>query len=265
MTREKPEHSEVVSSISRAVTQDGYVVVPAVSGERLQVLHKELEGLVKKNNDMPLRADNFNGEPISGCKDRYQSTAKNFKNKEKGLRWTRVSDELGRDVAALLSLLFGDVGVSYRVCQPASLFSVGNSKLGTERADRNEGVQGAHRDYGWVEIMNAIKTAKKNRGRLYRAFGAVCSLEFGTKLRVFPGSHTQREEDIDYFSRFVDVDVPPGSLIVFADTLVHAGVGFVTSNLRQHFHLTADTPYRWQSVAPPGNVFSYARLASFDG
>lgn len=258
--RKKKEHAGLVSTIKTALDKDGYVVLPAIDLQRLESSHRSLERLVKKDPNGRLTRDNFRGGPISGDSNRLQTIIGNFGiHDAKAREWLAVSHTLGEDVCALLSVLFGDEETVYKVGQPATLLSIGNPAIGTEGVGLDEGTQFPHRDYPWDIVQSSLK---RHADGLYRAFGCICALEFATKLRVYPGSHLRTEDEID-FESYLDVDVPRGSLILFRDTLMHCGAGYVLSNLRQHFNVNADNAKGRRSIAPPGDIFKYAKEAKF--
>lgn len=235
-------------------------MVPALEVARIEDLRARLATLVRKDKNRPLRRDNFKGRKISRENGRLQAIADDFNGPEQR-KWLKISNELGEDVCAALTALFGDTEARYEVREPATLFSVGSSHWGVVDRQKggysSRGFQHGHRDYPWKAVQAQV--AKK----AYRAFGCLVALEGGTRLRVYPGSHLETEDNIDP-SAFVDVDIPQGSILVFFDTLLHAGCGYLLSNLRHHMHLNADAR---NAIAPPFDEFSFAssKFAPPDG
>ena len=189
---------------------------------------------------------------------RLQAIAEDIHGADKS-EWLKVSRELGEDYCAVLTALFGDIDAEYEVRQLATLFSAGTSVCDVlaERGKGGGGFQHAHRDYPWKAVQAGVA---KNA---LRAFGCLVALEAGTRLRVYPGSHVEPEAVIDP-SAFVDVDIPQGSILVFFDSLLHAGCGYLLSNLRHHMHLNAATRH---AIPPPLDEFSFAgpKFARPDG
>ena len=244
--RESADFSALVSTINARLERDSYVVVPAVDPARVSALRDRLYRLVKKDKSASISPSNFVGGPISLEPCRFQAVEKHFTRKADREEWSRICEEIGENVCILLTLLSGRVGHAYEVRDPATLFSTPTLSKET---------QGAHRDYPWELVQRLIR---EHGPDLFRAFGAVIALEdFGTRLRVWRGSHNKPESEINN-THAVDVIIPRAHALVFFDTTMHAGEPFLLRNLRQHLHLNVTRGRT--SVLADGDYFKYARV-----
>ena len=263
--RESPEYRNLVHTFQERLETDGFLIVPAVEPGKVDALHARLCDLVKGDKNEKLRRENFTGRAISGEGGRLQAIKGDF-HAESEIEWLAVSAELGKDVCTVLTALLGESATTYNVHQPATLFSVArchdavNTKKGKPKERQGGGRMGyqrAHRDYSLRAVRAAIA---RKRGKVFRAFGCLVALESGTRLRVYPGSHVLPDAEVDA-CRYDDVHIPKGFAIIFYDTLVHLGVGFLLSNLRHHFHANAEGR---NTIPPPGDTFAKVTDRRFD-
>lgn len=121
------------------------------------------------------------------------------------------------------------------------------------RSARNGTEQAPHRDYHWRDvIVPPSELGIPQSGAPWSNFGAILSIETGTRLRVLPFSHLYIGRGSSRVIRRLDVVedgnwgklVKPGcgELVIFHGGLVHAGCAYDTENERLHAYIGRSDP-----------------------
>ena len=162
--RERDTFNPMVADLYRCLESDGFVVVPALEVGNIEAKRSKLATLVRKDKRKPLRRDNFRGRKISRENLRLQAIADDFHGADKS-EWLKVSRELGEDICAVLTALFGDIDAQYEVRQPATLFSAGTSVCDV-LAERGKGGGGSSSpSWGSQERVARFRLSGGIRGR----------------------------------------------------------------------------------------------------